>query len=222
MKTRLAGPWTNTATPRSGWKIVLLLMARQGAPVTILRPPVIVGPRFQFSPLQRLFRLLAGGYPVPLIGDGSSRIHFVHVNDIVSLAMAAATGKAAVGEAFNAGSDKVPSNLELMRALLEHSGSRSRLVPVPGRPARAVLRLMNRFTSPLFLEPGQFEIMGENYLLDLGKSSRLLGWKPARTNVQAFCDAYDWYLCMHPYPKPRRLRPSSKPDRLPGYGGQPE
>lgn len=189
---------------------VLFQMAEEGLPVAILRPPVIVGPRFQFSPLPLLFRLFIHNLPVPLIGDGSCRIHFAHVDDVVSLAVAAAAEDSAIGQAFNVGSSEVLSQRDLMQALRAHIGSRSPLVPVPVGPTLKILRLLNRFTSPLFLEPGQFEIMGEDYLLSLTKAADLLGWTPKRTNTQAFLDAYDWYLCMNPYPKPERFRATGR------------
>ncbi len=181
-------------------------MAERGSQLCIIRPPVIVGPRFQFSPLPRLFELFRHNWPVPVAGDGGFRIQCVHVDDAVSIAMTAAHRADAVGEAFNVGSSETPSYRELMVALRRHIGSSSPLVHLPLRSTLRMMRLANRFTSPLFLEPGQFEIMGEDYLLDLSKAERLLGWKPTRTNFEAFRDAYDWYLCTRPYPKPRKLR----------------
>lgn len=190
---------------------VLFGLAAQGVPLSIVRPPVIVGPRFQFSPLHRIFRLLRRNVPVPLISDGSCRIQFAHVDDVVSLAVAAATEKGAMGEAFNVGSKEVLTYVSLIRSLRRHIGSRSPLVPVPVVPTLAVFRLLNRFMSPFFLEPGQFEILGQDYLLDLSKSEKKLGWTPRCTNLQAFIDAYDWHLCMNPYPKPATLRPTQGP-----------
>lgn len=185
----------------------MFALAENGAPVTIVRPPVIVGPRLQFTPVPRIFQLLRHNLPAPLLGDGSSRIQFAHVDDVVSLAIATTKSDSAVGEAFNVASGGVLTYRELMLALREHIGSRSRLLPVPVRLTLAVMRFANRFTSPLFFEPGQFEIIGEDYLLDLSKAERLLGWTSKRTNIEAFVDAYDWYLCMHPYPKPQHLKP---------------
>ncbi len=188
---------------------VLFNLAANGAPLTILRPPVIVGPRFQFPPVHRIFRILRRNLPAPLIGDGSCRIQFAHVNDVVTQAVAAASRDAAVGEAFNVASKEVPTYLELMQGLRRYIGSSSPLVPVPVGATLAVFRALNRFMSPFFLEPGQFEILGQDYLLDLSKAERLLGWTPQYTNMQAFFDAYDWHLCMNPYPKPRHLRPKA-------------
>jgi len=181
-------------------------LAEGGAPVSIVRPPVIVGPRFQFSPLPRLFDLFRRDLPVPIVGGGEFTVQCVHVDDAVTMAMAAASRDGAVGEAFNVGSSEPLPYRELMDALRQHIGSRSRFVPLPLRPTLATMRFANRFGSPLFLEPGQYEITGEDYLLDLGKAERLLGWTPSRSNLEAFVDAYDWDLCVRPYPKPAHLR----------------
>ncbi len=63
-------------------------LAEQGAPLCIIRPPVIVGPRFQFSPLPRLFDLFRRHWPVPIMGKGDFRIQCVHVADTVSIGFA--------------------------------------------------------------------------------------------------------------------------------------
>jgi nucleoside-diphosphate-sugar epimerase len=181
-------------------------MAEQGAPVTIIRPPVIVGSRFQFLTIPLLFWLFRRNLPVPLIG-GSDRIQYAHIKDVVSLAIAAANADSSVGEAFNAASSDVKTMREMMEMLKQYIGSKSPVTPLPVGISLAAMRAMNLFTSPLFMEPGQFEIMGEDYLLDVSKAEKLLGWKPEHTNIEAFQDAYDWYLCMHPYPKPKHLRP---------------
>ena len=186
----------------------LFAMAQEGAPVTVLRPPVIIGPRFQFSPVPRVFQLFRKNLPVPIPGDGSFRVQSVHVRDVVSLAMVAATHNRAIGEAFNVASSEVPTYRGVMEALRDYIGSHSPLVSIPLRPTLFFMRLANRFTSPFFLEPGQFEITGEDYLLSLEKAHRLLNWKPQHTNLEAFFDAYDWHLCTSPYPKPPRLRPT--------------
>ncbi len=185
----------------------LFSLIEHGAPVSIVRPPVIIGPRFQFSPLPRLFKLFRRNLPVPLIGDGSSRVQAVHVFDVVDAAIKLAGHPNGMGEAFNIASGGVISFLELMTGLRDYIGSSSPMLRLPVRPTLKTLRLANKFTSPLFLESGQFEIMGEDYLLDLSKAEKILGWTPAHTQLGAMCDAYDWHLCTHPYPKPNRLKP---------------
>jgi UDP-glucose 4-epimerase len=72
------------------------------------------------------------GQDITVEGDGSQRRDFVHVDDVVRAHLLAATTDH-VGEAYNVGTGRSVSVLELAELVRELAGSRSDIVHVPAR-----------------------------------------------------------------------------------------
>jgi nucleoside-diphosphate-sugar epimerase len=84
----------------------------------------------------------------------------------------------------------VRSDLE---ALIRHAGSRSRLRPVPARPAELALRALELARlSPL--AEWHYRTAHRDSYVDVSKAQRVLGFSPRLSNEQALCETYDWYL----------------------------
>jgi UDP-glucose 4-epimerase len=73
------------------------------------------------------------GDPIPIDGEGTQTRDFVHVEDVVRANVAAATTDA-VGEAFNVGTGRETSILELAEAIRDVTDSDSDIVHTEARP----------------------------------------------------------------------------------------
>jgi nucleoside-diphosphate-sugar epimerase len=109
-----------------------------GAAFTIVRPPVVYGPRDRQT--LPLFRLARWGF-VPLLGDGSQQLSLVHAADLADALVAAAMSPAAAGRTYHAAHPEIVTQRALMEAIGRAVGTRPRLIPVPRGAVRAGLAL---------------------------------------------------------------------------------
>ena len=96
-----------------------------GVPFTIVRPPVVYGPRDR--QLLRLFRLARLGI-LPLLGDGRQELSLVHAEDLADALLAAAAAPRALGAVYHAAHPEVVTQEELGRAV--GRAVRHRVVPL--------------------------------------------------------------------------------------------
>ena len=75
-------------------------VAAQGLPVTILRPPAILGvaPTAYWS-VRMAYHIAAGGFALP--GDGLATLPYVHVDNLIDAILLALRSDTAVGQAYN-------------------------------------------------------------------------------------------------------------------------
>ena len=77
--------------------------------------------------------------------------------------------------------------------MIAHAGSRSRVTPVPAKPAELALRALELARlSPL--AEWHYKTAHRDSFVDVAKAERLLGWTPRRSNAEALIETYDWYL----------------------------
>jgi len=162
-----------------------------GAPSPIvLRPSAFIGPE-RLGVFGILFRWIREGRRIYVLGDGSNRYQLLDVEDLVAAVLLAggSTGEGVV----NVGgivSGTVRKDLE---ALIEHSGSGSRVVGVPARPARAALAVLGALRlSPL--STWHARSADRDFVLDCSRAAELLGWAPKLSGADALRGAYDWFL----------------------------
>jgi dTDP-glucose 4,6-dehydratase len=155
---------------------------------------LIVGPG-RLGVLAKLFQLIQRGWPVPLIGDGRNSYQMVSVFDCVT-AVEAALAKGVPDGAFNLGSLDPPSVRELLQWVIAEAGSRSRLVPTPGGPLKAMLAALDFVGLPL-LYPEQFKIADLNYLVDVSSTMAALGWRPRHDDADMLAAAYAEFRAGH-------------------------
>jgi len=127
------------------------------------------------------------------------------VDDAVDAFLRAAVMNEAEGQVFNVGSAGVATVREQVQALIDHARSRSRIVPLNAALLRAAARVLHRLgLSPLV--PEHYLLADREFVLDLGRARRVLGWVPRYTNIQMTNEAYEWYACSWP-----TVRPPSHP-----------
>jgi nucleoside-diphosphate-sugar epimerase len=190
----------------------------RGLDVTILRPMSLFGPRMT-GIFILLFESVRTGRPVFLLGRGANRVQTASVWDVADAAIRAAESPDSRGGVFNLGADPegVPTVLEMVRALIEHAGTRSRVVRIPATALRSAARAL-RLVRLSPIAPEHYLLADSDFVLDIDAARERLGWAPRHSNVQMMIDAYQWYVAegqaSQPPPHPLlRLMNRILPDR---------
>ena len=167
-------------------------------PVTVIRPPVVYGPR-DFG-LFDLYVTVSKGLR-PEIG-GPKRISIVHVRDLVEGIVQAADSPAGANEVFYLANGRTVEISEVMGVVARALGNRTLRVGIPDRVVRFLGALVEDTASML----GKRSMFGRDKALEMtqkawccspAKAERLLGWK-ARVPLEAgMTDAVAWYRREH-------------------------
>ncbi|BCJ92068.1 3-beta-hydroxy-Delta(5)-steroid dehydrogenase [Terrihabitans soli] len=122
----------------------------------ILRPSVIFGPEDRF--LNR-FAALARLSPVlPLIGGGATKFQPIFVGDVADAVAAVLGGRAKAGGTYELGGPDVQSFREIMEYILEVTGRKRLLVPLPFPIAALQAQFLQLLPKPL-LTADQVELL---------------------------------------------------------------
>jgi nucleoside-diphosphate-sugar epimerase len=164
--------------------------ADQGLSVSVVRPRTILG-HGRLGIFQILFEWVRRGRPVYTLGAGNNRYQFVHADDLAAVCLLAA--ERSQSEIFLAGTDRFGTLRELLEGLIEHAGSRSRVVALPFRATQLGMKL----TSKLGLSPlGDYHTLmyGREMFFDITDTREKLGWQPRYGNAEMIAESYDWYV----------------------------
>ncbi len=165
----------------------------RGVDITVLRPMSLFGPRMT-GVFAILYEWVRTNQFVFTLGRGNNRVQMVSAWD-VSEACICAAQTSSQERFFNIGSnpETVPTVADQVRALIEHAGSRSRLLPIPAALLRNAARLLHTVKlSPIV--PEHYLLADSNFVLDIDLARKHLGWEPRYSNVELMNEAYDWYV----------------------------
>jgi nucleoside-diphosphate-sugar epimerase len=166
--------------------------AERGLEVVIVRPKTFIGPE-RLGVFEILFDWVHDGRRIYMLGDGTNRYQLLAVEDLVDAVVRSADAQGAAGEAINVGAQQFGTVRSDLQALIDHAGSRSRLTPVPAKPAEVALRALELARlSPL--AEWHYKTAHRDSFVDVSKAERLLGWHARLSNAEALCETYDWYL----------------------------
>jgi dihydroflavonol-4-reductase len=167
---------------------------RHRTPVTVIRPPVVYGPR-DFG-LFDLYRTVSKGFR-PEIG-GRKVISIVHARDLAEGIVRAGEAPEGADQAFylaNAGTVEISAVLDLIQRAL---GARAVRVGIPDR----VVRFLGAVVEDGARLAGKRSMFGRDKALEMtqkawccspAKSARLLGWR-ARIPLEAgMKETAEWY-----------------------------
>jgi len=122
-----------------------------------------------------------------------NRYQLLAVEDLVDALLLAAAADGVAGEAINVGAKEFGTVRADLQALIDHAGSRSRLTPIPVRPAELTLRALELLrVSPL--AEWHYRTAHKDSFVEISKAERLLGYAPRYSNAEALTRTYDWYL----------------------------
>ena len=180
---------------RSKWEGEREVWARRDrVPVTVIRPPVVYGPR-DFG-LYDMYRTLAMGVR-PEIG-GRKVISLIHVSDLAAGILRAAESPAGADQVFYLANREAWVLADLMRVMQRAIGKRAIAVPIPDRVVRFlgavtedVARLAGK--SMMFGRDKALEMTQEAWVCSAEKARRVLGWEARVPVEEGMRDAVAWY-----------------------------
>ena len=174
--TPLAGRFPYDVSKSCADLIAQSYAATYGLPVSVTRCGNLYGGGdLNFNRIiPESIRALLKGEPPPIRSDGSPVREYLYVEDAVSgyLALAEQMDRAeVVGRAFNIGTDKPQTVLEVVDALIRVSGRKG--------------------IKPRILNTAKHEIPEQS--LDSTAAKKVLGWKPAYTLEEGLKKTFAWY-----------------------------
>jgi dihydroflavonol-4-reductase len=167
---------------------------RDRIPVTVIRPPVVYGPR-DFG-LFDLYVTVSKGLR-PEIG-GPKRISIVHVRDLVEGIVKAAESPAGANEIFYLANEATVEISEMMGMVQRLLGTRALRVGIPDR----VVRFLGAVVEDAASLVGKRSMFGRDKALEMtqkawccspAKAARLLGWRAGEPLERGMADAVAWY-----------------------------
>lgn len=164
-------------------------MQRHSLDVAIVRPRTILG-HGRLGIFQILFDWIEGGLDIPVLAGGNNRYQFVHADDLAWACVAASDVKGFAE--YNIGAAEFGTMRELLQAVIDHAGTKSRIKSIPMWPTT----LAASWASALGLSPlGPYHSLayGRSMYFDISKAQKELGYAPKYSNSQMIIDAYDWY-----------------------------
>jgi nucleoside-diphosphate-sugar epimerase len=166
-----------------------------GLPTVVVRPAGIYGPGEKR--LLKIYKWVCQGW-VPLIGDGSNLLHFIHVDDLTDFFLVAATHPKAVGEVFICGSDKAISFNDLVALISQHYGVSVKFLKFPATPLFVLGDIFEQICRPLGIEPPIYRRRLAFYTKDrsfnTAKMRNLVGFSPKHSDKDGLQELAQWYL----------------------------
>ena len=169
--------------------------AKENLPVVVVRPTGIYGPGEKR--LLKIYKWVVKKR-IPVIGDGSNLLHFVHVDDLTNFFILSATHEKAVGEVFICGGKEAMTFQEMVTIVGDYYQIKPHFLKVPAAPVFAIGDLMEFICRPLGIEPPIYRRRLAFYTKDrsfnTSKMTRLLGFEPAHTNTKSLEELAQWYV----------------------------
>jgi uncharacterized protein YbjT (DUF2867 family) len=158
---------------------------------TVLRPSVVFGPEDDF--FNRFASLARFAPALPLVGGGHTRFQPVYVGDVASAVVEAVEGRA-TADTYELGGPEVKTFKELLQYVLQVTGRKRLLMPLPFAVAELQAWFLQFLPKPP-LTPDQVELLKtDNVVSDAAKSERrtLEGLGIAPTAIAAIAPTYLW------------------------------
>jgi dihydroflavonol-4-reductase len=168
---------------------------RAGQPISIFRPGAIYGEgdlRFL-----KLFRSIQRRRFV-MIGSGNTRLHMVHVDDMVRGIMLCGTAPAALGQIFLLAGPEAPTLNQIAATTADIVGVPRPRLRIPVWPVYAAGWACEILCVPLRIDPPlhrrRVGFFTHHREFDLGKAKRLLGFAPSISVYEGIERTVRWYI----------------------------
>lgn len=189
--------WSKAA----GERLLQRMIRDEGAPVTIVRPGWIYGPRDTAS-LARFARMLEQGRMV-MIGSGENHLPLIHVHDVAQGMVLASETKRAVGRCYLLVNDEPVTQRDFLGAIAAELGvpSPARRIPYGlavrlGAIAERLGQLARRREPPPIMRYGIQLLGGENRFI-ISRARQELGFEPLIDLAEGIKRSVEWYHTSH-------------------------
>jgi nucleoside-diphosphate-sugar epimerase len=188
-------------TKIAGEKLIANLVKDEGAPVVIVRPGWIYGPRDMAS-FGRFVSLVESGKSF-IIGSGKNIVPSVYVRDVAQgLIKAGDAGDTAIGQAYTIANDQRVTQAHYLNTIADCLQAPHVSLHLPysalytgARMAELAWQAMGRrnAASPPVTTYG-ITLLGGNQLFSIDKARRELGYKPEYDIQRGVAEGVQWYL----------------------------
>lgn len=165
--------------------------ARGKIPLTIFRPRLISGPG-RLGVFKKLFKQIKKSRPIPLIGNGNNCYQMVSVYDCAQAILMAIKFNIP-SEIFNLASKDNIKVKDLMKNIVLHANSKSKLIKVNGFIIKPILKVLD-FLGATVLYKEQYSIADKNIILDINKAKKIIKWEPKFNDQEMINSAYDYWF----------------------------
>jgi nucleoside-diphosphate-sugar epimerase len=192
-------------TKIAGEKLIFRLVKERRAPIVIVRPGWIYGPRDRAS-FGRFVNLVASG-KARLLGNGNNIVPVVHVRDVAQgLIKAGDAGDEAVGRAYNIADDRRVTQAEYLNTIADalKVPQVSRKLPFSaiyfaGWSAETIWRTGARFATNLEQKPPPLmtygvTLLGGDQRFSIDRARHELGYVPEIDVKHGVAEGVQWYL----------------------------
>jgi nucleoside-diphosphate-sugar epimerase len=186
------------------------LIKDEGAPVTIVRPGWIYGPRDTAS-FARFARMIEQGRMI-MIGAGDNHVPLVYVADVAQGVLQAGAAASAVGRSYLLVNDERVSQRDFLSAVAAELGVQRptrhipyRLAVMLGGAAETLGRLTRRLQPPPVTRYG-IQLLGGENRFSISRARRELSFSPQVDLAQGVRRSVDWYRQFGRVPAPAEVR----------------
>lgn len=175
-------------------ELVVQTAIREGQPAVIFRPGAIYGEgdtRFL-----KLFKAIARRRFV-MVGSGQTRLHLVHVDDLVRGIVLCGERPEALGEVFILSGPEAPTLNELAKLIAQATGAPPPRLRIPVAPLYAAGWLCEMLCIPFGINPPlhrrRVGFFTHHREFDCSKAVRLLGYAPKISAAEGIRRTAGWY-----------------------------
>jgi dihydroflavonol-4-reductase len=176
-------------------ELAVTAAAATGLPITVIRPGAIYGEgdmRFL-----RLFRAIQQ-QRFAMIGSGETRLHMVHVDDLVRGILLASSRPEGRGETFIIAGPEAPTLNEIAASVADALGAQRPNLHVPVWPVYAAAWLCEKVCLGLRIEPPlhrrRVGFFTHHREFDISKARQLIGYEPHVTLAEGIRRTAAWYV----------------------------
>jgi len=181
----------------AGERLLERMIAREGAPVTIVRPGWIYGPRDTAS-FARFARMVEQGRMIT-IGSGKNHLPLIYVRDAAEGILLASEAGAAEGRCYLLVNDEPVTQRDFIAAIAAGLGAPAPARRIPYQPAvmlgavaEGVGRLTRRSQPPPVMRYGVRLLGGENRF-SIDRARHELGFSPRIAMAEGVRRSIEWY-----------------------------
>ena len=188
-------------TKIAGEKLISKLVKEQGAPVVVVRPAWVYGPRDTAS-FSRFVNLVESGKGF-LIGTGKNIVPVAYVRDVAQgIVKAGDAGYEVIGRAYNIADDRRITQAEYLNTIANalQVPQVSRKLPfsslyLAGRTAEVLWQALGRRkAAPPPLTTYGVTLLGGNQQFSIDRACRELGYTPEFDVKRGVAEGVRWYL----------------------------
>jgi len=185
----------------AGERVLLHLIKDRGAPVTIVRPGLVYGPRDTNS-FARFAGLVEQGKMV-IIGSGNNHLPLIYVRDVAQGILLASEADQAVGRAYLLVNDEPVTQRDYFTTMARELGVEPPRRHIPyqlaltlGAAAEIVGHLTRMKQAPPLMRFGLKQIGGENRIV-INRARSELGFVPQISLAEGVREGIAWYRAIH-------------------------